>query len=242
MKIGVAQTRPARGDIHANIAQHKELIALAVTQGVDSLFFPELSITGYEPSLADELAIDPDDELLEDFQMLSDAHHMTIAVGMPVNRVGGVAITMIIFQPHQKRQSYSKQLLHSDELPFFIAGEEQIFLDFNGNKIAPAICYESTQPAHSEFAAQQKANVYVACVAKTAQGVERSVQKFSDIAKKYSMFVLMANCVGHCDNFLSAGNSAIWNTDGELLGIMDNAHVGILFVDTATGNIVENTL
>ncbi|ANF49138.1 hypothetical protein A0O34_00560 [Chryseobacterium glaciei] len=48
MKISVAQTRPIKGDIYANIEIHKKLINLAVSHKTDSIFFSELSVTGYE--------------------------------------------------------------------------------------------------------------------------------------------------------------------------------------------------
>jgi len=56
MKICVAQTRPVKGDIQSNIENHKKFIDLAVSGGADTIIFPELSLTGYEPELAKELA------------------------------------------------------------------------------------------------------------------------------------------------------------------------------------------
>ena len=47
MKIGVVQTRPVKGDIAANLADHQRWASLAVERGVGLLVFPELSITGY---------------------------------------------------------------------------------------------------------------------------------------------------------------------------------------------------
>ena len=61
MKICVAQTRPVKGDIQSNIDNHKKLIDLAVSFGADKVIFPELSLTGYEPHLAKELATNQDD-------------------------------------------------------------------------------------------------------------------------------------------------------------------------------------
>ena len=62
MKVGIAQTRPITADITRNIQQHKTQIAKAVSSGADILIFPELSLTGYEPTLAQTLAVDPDDK------------------------------------------------------------------------------------------------------------------------------------------------------------------------------------
>ena len=80
MKIAVAQTRPVKGDIKANIEHHKKMIGLAVSHGADMIIFPELSITGYEPDLAKELATNQDDSRFDDFQQISDNRQITVGV------------------------------------------------------------------------------------------------------------------------------------------------------------------
>jgi predicted amidohydrolase len=242
MKICVAQTKPIKGDIAGNIAAHKKLIGLAVANSADAIFFPELSITGYEPELAKELATDPGESRLDVFQEISNENNITIAVGMPTKGMNGILITMIIFQPHLPRQAYSKQHLHSDEIPFFINGNSQTFLSNGDVKIAPGICYETSLAPHWENAHKNEANIYVASVAKTAAGLDRSAKAFPELAKKYSMHVLLSNCIGPSDNFISAGKSAIWDNTGILLAQLDDIHEGILIYDTANGNIIKQML
>jgi predicted amidohydrolase len=241
MRIGIAQTRPVKGNIEANIASHTRLVELAIAQGADAVFFPELSIIGYEPTLAGELATDTADSRLDIFQQISDKNNITIAVGLPTRGTNGILITMVIFQPHQPRQAYSKQHLHSDELPFFINGNKQVFISNDSLTIAPGICYETSLPQHWENVHQRGANIYVASVAKTAAGIERSSKIFSEMAKKYSMTVLLSNSLGPADNFLSAGKSAVWDSQGNLVAQLDDASEGILVYDTATGKAEEIT-
>ena len=57
----------------------------------------------------------------------------------------------------------------------------------------------------------------LANIAKSQNGVDKALRHFSDIASKYSMTVLMANCIGHCDNFESVGKTSIWNNKGNLV-------------------------
>lgn len=242
MKICIAQTKPVKGDIAANIAAHKKLIGLAIADSADIIFFPELSITGYEPELAKELAIDPGDSRLDVFQEISDENNIAIAVGMPTKGINGILITMIIFQPHLPRQTYSKQHLHSDEIPFFINGNSQTFLSNGDVKIAPGICYETSLAPHWENAHKNEANIYVASVAKTAAGLERSGRAFPEMAKKYGMHVLLSNSIGPADNFISAGKSAIWDNTGTLLAQLDDQQEGILILDTVSGNIISQPL
>src|SRR5688500_3645217 len=121
MKIGVAQTKPVKGDIQHNLADHKKWIYQAASHGAHLIIFPELSLTGYEPTLAKELATYVDDSRLEELQQISDTKHITIGAGMPIRQQAdaGITISMLIFQPFQPREVYSKQYLHADEIPFF---------------------------------------------------------------------------------------------------------------------------
>lgn len=242
MKIAVGQTRPIKGDIFANIETHKKLIDLAISYKADTIFFPELSVTGYEPKLAKKLAINQDDKKLDDFQEISNKNKITIGLGIPTKTNSGIKISMLIFQPDAPRQTYSKQQLHSDELPFFINGEKQIILTVNNKKIAPAICYESLQTDHSEIAYSLGAEIYVASVAKSQNGIDKAMTHYPEIAKKFSMPVLMSNCVGYCDNFQSVGKTSVWTKQGDLVGQLDDKLEGILIFDTETEEATEQTL
>lgn len=242
MKIAVAQTRPMKGNILANIEKHKKLINLAVAHKADTLFFPELSITGYEPELAKDLATNQDDKMLDDFQEISDTNKITIALGMPTKTNKGIQISMLIFQPSAQRQTYSKQLLHADEFPYFVSGEKQIILTVGDTKIAPAICYESLQIDHSANVKKLGAEIYVASVAKSQKGIDKAMVHYPSIAKRFSMPVLMSNCVGFCDNFESIGHCSVWTKEGILVGQLDDKLEGILIFDTKSENVIELTL
>lgn len=242
MKICVAQTRAVAGDIQVNITNHKKIIDLAVLQGADIIFFPELSLTGYEPKLSKQLATTQDDSRFDDFQKISDAKKVIIGVGMPTKNNSEILISMILFQPAANRQTYSKQYLHEDEYPYFSSGTKQVFLTANNTKIAPAICYESLVPEHSENAFKNGAEIYIASVAKSAAGVEKASRHLSNIARNYSKMVLMSNSLGPSDNFESAGKTSIWNRDGFLAGQLDDKNEGILLIDTDTQEIITKII
>ncbi|MBC7829966.1 MAG: carbon-nitrogen hydrolase family protein [Chitinophagaceae bacterium] len=241
MKICVAQARPIKGDIPANIENHKKLVQLAVFNKADIIIFPELSITGYEPELSKELATDADDTRFDEFQAISDDREITIGIGAPTKDSAGVCITMIIFQPHQSRQTYSKQYLHADEEEFFSSGKSSIGLVGTPKNIAFAICYELSVPAHSENAFKSGAQIYIASVAKTAGGVEKAIKSLSDIANKYSMTVLMSNCVGQCEGSECGGKTSIWNDKGLLVGQLNDVCEGILIMNTDTQEMIGIT-
>jgi predicted amidohydrolase len=242
MKICVAQTKPAKADVQSNINNHQKLIDLAVYNRAGIIIFPELSLTGYEPGLAKELATDANDSRFDIFQKLSDTGKIIIGAGMPTTSIGGTCISTIIFQPHKARQTYSKKHLHADEEPFFTSGENFTGLTINKINIALAVCYELSVPEHSENAFKNGAGIYIASVAKSAAGVEKAVESLAGIASKYAMIVLMSNAVGYCDNFVSAGTSSIWNNQGQLAAQMNSTDEGILIIDTDTQEIIEKTV
>ena len=240
MKISIAQTRPVKGDIAANIEAHKNLIQLALSHRSEMVFFPELSITGYEPELAKDLATTKDDKRFDEFQQISDLDKIIIGIGVPTKNSDGINISMVVFQPHQSRQTYSKMYLHADEEPFFVSGQGSI--DLLENNIALAICYEISIPEHSENAHRKGAEIYIASVAKTESGVTKAIENLSDIAKKYSMKILMCNSVGPSDNFIAAGKSSCWDNKGNLLGQLDANSEGLLILDTQMDQLTQLTL
>jgi len=135
MKICIAQTKSENGKIQENIKNHLELIERAIKLNSDLIIFPELSITNYEPKLANELATSLEDSIFNSFQDVSDKNQIAIGIGMPTKSSNGINISMLIFQPKKEKYIYSKQILHSDELPYFVCGNEQSMLSLAPNKV-----------------------------------------------------------------------------------------------------------
>lgn len=239
MKICIAQTNSIKGDISANIDKHLKFIEAGAVLSISAIFFPELSIIGYEPELAGELATTQDDKRFDVFQKISDLHQLTIGIGVPTLSDGGVLISMVIFQPFETRQTYSKQQIHSDEFPYFISGKMQTIINVDQIKIAPAICYESLQPAHAAHACKLGAEIYMASVAKTHNGINKAMLHYPEVATKYSMPVLMANCIGYFDNSQCVGKSSVWNCEGKLVGQLKNESEGLLIFNTETEEVKE---
>jgi predicted amidohydrolase len=242
MRIGAVQSRPFQGDVRANVARHKQFIELAAENGADGVFFPELSLTGYEPALARELAVGSVDTALSELQRMSDTNRITVGVGLPTRSGGGVCISLALLQPDMPTQIYSKHYLHPDEEPFFVPGRNIASITINDAKVAPAICYEISIPEHAARASAEGAAVYVASVAKFVSGIDRALQRLAEIAGNYAITVLMANCVGVCDGCDCAGRTSIWNHEGELLRQLSHADEGLLIFDTSSQEVIERTI
>jgi predicted amidohydrolase len=238
MRVAVVQLRPAACAIDVNVGAHETWVKKAARHDASMVFFPELSLLGYEPKHAGRFALRIDDARLDVFQMLSHALRITIGVGAPTMSVHGLRISMLLFQPGAARVVYSKQYLHDSELPYFVAGNGQVTLPAGNELVAPAICYESLLAEHSDAAVALGATVYVASVAKTAAGIAKADAHYPSIARRHHVPVLMANCVGPCDDFEAVGGSAVWGPGGDLLARLPSSTEGALLLDTATNETI----
>lgn len=240
MKLIAAQISSSHGAIEQNLRKHLDVIERAAALGAELLVFPELSLSGYAPGLAQGVAMVPGDPQLDVLQQACDRHAMLIAVGVPTLGREGIEISMLVFQPGLARTCYSKQLLHADELPFFTPGSEQRLFSRNGQVLAPAICYESLQPVHAQRAAALGAKVYFTSVAKSGRGVAAAATHYPQIAQEHGFTVIMANCVGQADDYVAAGQSGVWNAQGiEVCRAGAAEEVLVLYdLESAKGEIV----
>lgn len=234
MKLVAAQMRSIAGDVEGNLQRHIQFIELAASHGAAAVFFPELSLSGYEPSMAERLAMTPGDARLEVLQTLSDRYRLLIAVGAPFRGHRGTEIGMFVFRCGEAPVVYSKQILHADELPFFSPGTKSEVFPLGGEVIAPAICYESLQDAHVHAARASGATVYLASVAKSARGVEIAYRHYPAVAREHGLTVMMANGVGPADDFVMPGRSAVWRDDGALVRSADTEAEAVVVYDLAT--------
>ncbi|HDS1734668.1 carbon-nitrogen hydrolase family protein [Pseudomonas sp. BP8] len=234
MKLCAVQMASDKGNLTGNLRRHLECIEHAAQLGARLVVFPELSLSGYEPTLARELAQPADSSLLDPVQALCDRHGISVALGLPVSAADGVQIGMSVLRPGAPRLAYAKQRLHADELPFFVAGNQPLVFAAAQRRIAPAICYESMFLEHAEQARQLGADVYLVSVAKTTKGIREGFEHYPQVAKRLGIPVLMANCVGPADTFVGAGSSACWDEHGQLLACLDEHSEGLVVLDTAS--------
>jgi len=242
MRICVAQSRSVKGNIKINIKKHLRLIKYALFEKVDIIIFPELSLTNYEPQIAKDFVSDQWGSKLSEVQKISDTDNILIGVGIPTKSNRGLHISMLIIQPDKPQLTYSKQILHSDEYPYFVSGKEQIILEVQNVKLSPAICYESLQEDHLKNALKLGAEIYIASTTMPKKGTLKALDHYSNMAKKYKIPVLMSNSIGPCDDFESVGQSSVWDEHGNLIGQLDSENEGILIYNTSTEEVTKKQI
>ncbi len=234
MRITAVQLQPVAGDVEANLAAHADMVRRASAMDARLVLFPELSLTSYEPGLAARMVREFALEHLVELQALSDEHQVVIMAGLPASAPAGITISMAILQPHAPPTMYAKQLLHEDELPWFVPGSGQVVVPLDHHMAAPAICYESVQPGHADGAAGLGADVYLASAAKSARAVAAAFAHYRAVASRHRMSILFANAIGPSDDFISAGQSAVWDSCGNLVAQLDSERQGLLTYDLTT--------
>lgn len=230
LTLAAAQSISTPGDVPANILRHMAFMQLAAEQGVQLLVFPELSLTGYEPSLAADLAIAPDAAQLTPLCVMARELRLTVVVGMPIRIVpdAGVMIGALVLGADGSRAVYTKQYLHPGEEVAFVPGQGGVALEFGGDRIALSVCADFTHASHPRAAAEAGANVYAASVLISEGGYAKDCAQLQNYAAEYRLLVLMANHGGPSGGWDCAGRSAIWSADGRLLAAVPGVGEALL--------------
>ncbi|WP_114749251.1 carbon-nitrogen hydrolase family protein [Pleomorphovibrio marinus] len=232
MQIALAQLQSTSHNLEANMGKHKAYIKKAALLGVQLLVFPELSLTNYEPKLAHTLAMEKGDERIKEFQTLSDFLNIHFAIGLPIQSEHGIQICLGIFSPNVSTVFYAKRKLHQDEFPYFVPGHSPFQLNFDDTLVSFGICYETMFEDKVEEAALAGSSIYLASVSKSQKGVEDAYRQYGKFCSKHRICMGMVNSIGASDNFVAAGGTAWWNTNGERLNAMPDDKEGILLYNT----------
>lgn len=229
MRIAAAQTIPKDGDIATNINDHCRLAELAAENGIQLLVFPEMSLTGYQRSLARDYAFNENDSRLDQLRAVAISKKIIIVAGAPVKIKSELHIGAFVLFPDNIISIYTKQFLHEQEEDFFSPNFEynpQVKLD--DEIISLAICADIANLRHPEHAATSGSTIYLPCIFYTPSGIVNGHERLSGYAKKHSMHVLMSNYGGPSWGLESGGKSAFWTNDGALQGSLGSSGEGLL--------------
>ena len=231
MKIGLAQIKSSTGDIDRNISHHLYVLDHLGAGDLDLVMFPELSLSNYNPDIANSVAMEPNDIRLNPFQEFADRTGISVGVGIPLRSTNKPLISIIVFFPNRIKTIIYKSYLHEDELPYFSASSMPVSVLDMSRRVAVAICYEINVDAHIESAAAKGMDVYLASVAKTAVGIDEAREKMLVRASKYNIPVLVANSVGTCEGKEAGGGSMVIGADGTVICSLDYKEEAVLIYD-----------
>jgi predicted amidohydrolase len=239
--IAAAQTIPIRGDVDANVEEHVRLAHLAAGEQARLLVFPELSLTGYELDLADELAFSERDPRLGPLVEVAASRSMTLVVGAPVRLGARLHLGAFILSPERGVDVYTKHHLGAfpssasqdgivppAEATVFHPGDRNPLVRLGDGVAAVAVCADIGRPSHPESAAKRGARTYLASMFVIPSDFESDTAKLRSYAVRHSMAVLLANFGGPSGGLPSAGGSAIWSERGERLAQLGTTASGVV--------------
>jgi predicted amidohydrolase len=219
LRIAAAQSVSIPGDIAANVASHCTFIRAAAACAVDLLVFPELSLCGYELPLLGACTVQADDALLAPIRELAASNAIVVVVGAAIlNAANQVQIGTITFFPSGASAIYCKQYLHTGEERFVTAGASTCSTyPIADETFALAICADTAHEQHAQAAAAAGASLYAASVLVSEAGYPVDAGNLQRYAERYGMAILMANHGGPTGGYVSAGKSAFWSAQGQLI-------------------------
>jgi predicted amidohydrolase len=210
MGLAVAQYGAIKGDVNANIESHIQFLIRASKLGVDYLVFPELSLTGYELTIAKQCAFTVDDTRLIPLIDAVKRYNVNIAVGLPLLKDDDkLTIGQLTILTSGELQLYEKIHLHEGESDFFVCGEQHHSLPINEHTIASAICADTINPVHVKQCVEKGANIYLAGVLVTPTGYDIDAAMWASYASEYKILVGISNYNKPSGGLPAAGKSAM---------------------------------
>ncbi|GGK71838.1 carbon-nitrogen hydrolase family protein [Amphritea balenae] len=236
--IALVQYQAVKGRIDHNLKKHLEHVALAAESGADVVVFPELSLTGYEPELASDLAIKID---ADPVMLLSEAAKkkgVIVISGCPLKSdETRPYIGALISYPSGKTDLYRKQHLHPGESDHFITGTENYDISHKGQQIALAICADFCDRDHAAKAKAAGADAYLCSVLISENGFAVDSQLLQSRALENGFPVLMANYSGETGGWVSCGKSRVWGSDGEVVVASGSSETELVLCTVSKGKV-----
>lgn len=229
MKIALAQYKSLAGELESNIKGHEEYIRMAYREQAEAIFFPELSLTGYDLYTDLSIGFSSTDPVLDRFKEVSKELGMVLGIGLPIRKEADLMISMLVFFPDGSIHQYDKELLDADEEPYYKAGNSSPIINIGERTIGLGICYETLHEKHYADRSDRGAEVFLVSVANYASGIERAYPFYAEMAGKFSKDLLMVNAIGSCGDFEACGRSAVWNKRGELVAAAGEEEPKILY-------------
>jgi len=202
LRIGLAQVDAVLGDVDANVASARSVIARARAAGVDLVVFPELALTGYalghvEADVARALG---DPELAA---LAAEADGMGCVIGFAeagrVHTYNSAAYLQGGEVRHVHRKLYLPTYDIWEERKHFTPGDRLRAFDTPWGPAAVLICGDAWQPAVATLAVQDGARILIIPACSTARKPDiqedwREVCRF--YARMLECFVVFVNRVG----------------------------------------------
>jgi NAD+ synthase (glutamine-hydrolysing) len=228
IRVGLAQVRPALGDLDANLATHERIITDARDAGADLLVFPELALTGYFlRDLVPDVAMRAGDDRLRALSTLAGPMDLLLCFAEEDERgrfyiaagywSGGALV-------HVHRKVYLPTYGFFDDGRFFARGDRIRAFDTRFGRVGVLICEDFWHLSSPYLLWQDGADLLLFCNNHPGRGTDSrtgdiaSIEFVSALCRSYagSMTVPIVQCnrVGWEDGINFWGGSFVVDAGG----------------------------
>jgi predicted amidohydrolase len=237
--------RCPKGQITRNLAEIDQRIRQAVTEQVNIICFPEMSITGYiKPADSPDAVLTLESEAVHQFCAMTKGTDLTALAGIVEgNPAGQPFITQIVAARGEMQGYYRKINVADDELAWFAPASETPLFEYQDVPFGVAICADVGHgdlfAAYAELGARlvlvgAAPGLYGSQQARDWQAgfdwwhgeCERNLSKFS---RAGSMCVAVATQAGRTIDEDFPGGGYVFSSAGELIAATPDWREGVLY-------------
>lgn len=242
MRVALAQTDCALGEVEENLRTAREQIALAATQGADLVVFPELSLHGYHlGGLAKDTSVTVDDPRL---LALAEPGGPDVLVGLHEHTALRAYNTSAYFSGgrplHVHRKLYLPNYLAWEERKHVSPGQHLRAYDLPGGhgRAATLVCNDAWQPVLPWLAVQDGAEVILVPTNSAASLDPEAMDTglywdtlLSYTARMLQCWVVFVNRVGNENGASFWGGSRVVDPRGTVVAQAPKWEPGLVTVD-----------
>jgi predicted amidohydrolase len=244
--IGLVQMRCEKGAVDANLAATREYLRDALAQGVDTLCFPEASITGHiEPARYPEAVLPLDHRAVARFVGLTAEGPVTALAGLvELNPAGRPYVTQVVARAGQLLGVYRKRTIPADGAELYAAATTpDVFADPR-MPFGVAICADIDNGALFAEHARAGARVIFEAAAPGLYGPQETrdwqagfdwwrgecCEKLGGYARSYGVYIAVASQAGRTRDEDFPGGGYVFGRDGRCLAATTDWREGVLYV------------
>jgi predicted amidohydrolase len=253
IRIALAQIAPRLGDLDANLATHRELLATARAGGADLVVFPELGLTGYQlQDLASEVAMRVDDPRLAELAAATKGFSAVVSF-VEESADHRLFIAAALLEDGDLRHVHRKLYLPTyglfDERRFFAAGDMLRATPSRlGFGIGIGVCEDFWHLPVPELLALDGAQILINVssspgrdLAATNEVGLGTATSWRTLMRAYAQlttsFVIFCNRVGVDESISFWGGSEVIGPSGEAVFSAPFYDEGLFLVDVAAADI-----
>ena len=251
LRLALAQTNPAVGDLTGNRREIVAIIDRAAADGVHLLCFPELGMTGYPP---EDLLLKPNfiRDTRQALQIIIDhttkLPELVVVLGF-VEQQDDLYNAAAIIHRGQLVATYHKQFLPNygvfDENRYFQAGKGSPLYEIAGCRVGVSICEDiwyPTGPATLQGYAGAEMILNISAspfhVGKWRERERMLATRASDTGS----FVAYLNMVGGQDELVFDGSSSVFDASGAVIARAPAFATAVLTVDLDVAAVFRHRL